>query len=175
MSPLLIWPVRPCRDESYLTCLDFLAAAASALTELETLWKKLGEVEGQLKASDEECRRLRKVEGELNTTVKQLTSSAAILKQEHEAELIRLVKIEETLQKERDDAVAGLEAAKISHQQALLVAQGRARDAHAALSEIDGQLGGKFSLAVSGLYSVSDSSLLLSDLTISLACTSVLA
>ena len=146
-----IRPVRPCRDESYLTCLVFVAAAASALPELETLRKKLGEAENQLKARDEECSRLQKVEGELNATVKQLTSSAAALKQEHEAELVRLVKTEETLRKERDDAVAGLEAAKISHQQTLLAAQGQARDAHAALSEIDGQLGGKFSLAVSGL------------------------
>ena len=129
-----------------LTCLDFLAAAASALPELETLRKKLGEVEGQLKARNEECGRLQKVEGELNNTVKQLTNSAAVLKQEHEAELIRLVKIEEMLQKERDDVVAGLEAAKTSHQQALLAAQGLARDAHAALSEIDDQLSGKLLL-----------------------------
>ena len=134
-----------------MTCLDFLAVAASALPELETLRKKLGEVESQLKARDEECGRLQKVEGELNNTVKQLTNSAAVLKQEHEAELIRLVKIEETLQKERDDAVAGLEAAKTSHQQALLAAQGQARDAHAALSEIDDQLSGKFPPAVFSL------------------------
>ena len=99
-----------------MTCLVFLAVAASALPELEMPRKKLGEVEGQLKARDEECSRLLKVEGELNTTVKQLTNSAAALKQEHEAKLIRLVKIEETLQKERDDAVAGLEAAKTSYQ-----------------------------------------------------------
>ena len=94
---------------------------------------------------------MHKVEGELNATVKQLTSSATALKQEHEAELVRLVKIKETLRKERDDAVAGLEAAKISHHQALLTAQGQARDAHAARPKVDGQLGGKFSLAVSGL------------------------
>ena len=141
-----------------LICLDFLAVAASALPELETLRKKLGEAESQFKARDEECSWLQKVEGELNATVKQLTSSAAALKQEHEAELIRLVQIEETLRKERDDAVDGLEAAKTSQQQALLAAQGQVQDAHAALSEIDSQLGGKFSPAVSGLYSVSDSS-----------------
>jgi len=80
-------PVRACRDESYLTCLVFVAAVASALPELETLRKKLGEAENQLKARDEERSRLQKVEGELNATVKQLTSSAAALKQEHEAEL----------------------------------------------------------------------------------------
>ena len=134
-----------------MTCLDFLAVAASALPELETLRKKLGEVESQLKARNDECDRLLKVEGELNKTVKQLTNSAAALKQEHEAELIQLVKIEETLQKERDDAVARLEAAKTSYQRELLAAQGQAKDAHTALSEIDGQLSGKFPPAVSGL------------------------
>ena len=134
-----------------LTCLDFLAVAASALPELEMLRKKLGEVESQLKARNEECGRLLKVEGKLNNTVKQLTNSAAFLKQEHEAELIQLVKVKEVLQKEHDDAVAGLEAAKTSHQQALLGAQGQAWDAHAALSEIDDQLSGKFPPAVSSL------------------------
>ena len=118
---------------------------------MDTLRKKLGEVESQLKARNEECDRLLKVEGELNNTVKQLTTSAATLKQEHEAELLRLVKVEEVLQKERDDAVAGLEAANTSHQRALLAAQGQARDAHAALSEIDDQLRGKFPPAVSDL------------------------
>ena len=134
-----------------LTCLDFLAVAASALPELETLRKKLDVVESQLKARNDECDRLLKVEGELNKTVKQLTNSAAALQQEHEAELIRLVKVEEALQKECDDAVAELEAAKTSHQRALLAAQGQARDAHAALSEIDDQLSGKFPPAISGL------------------------
>ena len=134
---------------SYLV--DCLAVATSALPELDTLRKKLGEVESQLKARNEECDRLLKVEGELNNTVKQLTTSAATLKQEHEAELLRLVKVEEVLQKERDDAVAGLEAANTSHQRALLAAQGQARDAHAALSEIDDQLSGKFPPAISDL------------------------
>ena len=73
------------------------------------------------------------------------------MKQEHEAELLRLVKVEEALQKERDDAVAGLEAAKTSHQKALLAAQGQANDAIAALSEIDDRLNGKFPPVISDL------------------------
>ena len=73
------------------------------------------------------------------------------MKQEHEAELLRLVKVEEALQKERDDAVAGLEAAKTSHQRALLAVHGQASDAYAALSEIDDQLSGKFPPATSDL------------------------
>ena len=55
------------------------------------------------------------------------------------------------LQKERDDAIAGLEAAKTSHQRALLAAQGQASDAYAALSEIDDQLSGKFPPVTSDL------------------------
>ena len=97
------------------------------------------------------------------------------MKLEYEAELLRLVKVEEVLQKERDDAVAGLEAANTSHQRALLAAQGQASDTQAALSEIDDQLSGKFPPAVSGLYFVSDSSLSFSDLKFSLVCTSLLA
>ena len=73
------------------------------------------------------------------------------MKQEHEVELLRLVKVEEALQKERDDAVSGLEAAKTSHQKALLAAQGQANDAITALSEIDDQLSGKLPPAVSDL------------------------
>ena len=146
-----IWPVRPCRDGSYLTCLVFVAAATSALPELEALRKKLGEVESQLKARSDECDRLRKVEGELNETVKQLSTSAVTMKQEHEVELLRLVKVEEALQKERDDAVAGLEAAKTSHQKELLAAQGQANDAIMALSEIDDRLSGKFPPVISDL------------------------
>ena len=140
-----------CRDESYPYLVNCLAVATSALPELETLRKKLGEVESQLKARNDECDRLLKIEGELNKTVKQLSNSAATMKQEHEAELLRLVKVEEALQKERDDAVAGLEAAKTSHQRALFAAQSQASDAHAALSEIDDQLRGKFPPAISDL------------------------
>ena len=73
------------------------------------------------------------------------------MKQEHEVELLRLVKVEEALQKERDDDVASLEAAKTSHQKALLAAQGQANDAIMALSEIDDRLNGKLPPAVSDL------------------------
>ena len=134
-----------------LTCLAFVAAATSALSELEALRKKLGEVESQLKARSDKCDRLRKVEGELNETVKQLSTSATTAKQEHEAELLRLVKSEEALQKERDDAVAGLEAAKTSHQKELLAAQGQANDAIEVLSEIDDLLNGKLPPTVADL------------------------
>ena len=146
-----IWPVRPCRDESYLTCLVFVAAATSALPELEALRKKLGEVESQLKARSDECDCLRKKLGEVNETVKQLSTSAVTMKQEHEVELLRLVKVEEALQKERDDAVAGLEAAKTSHQKELLAAQSQANDAIEAMSEIDDLLNGKLPPAVADM------------------------
>ena len=78
-------PCRPslsgrCRDESCFDLVDCLAVATSALPELDTLRKKLGEAESQLKARTEECDRLLKVEGELNNTVKQLTASVATLK-----------------------------------------------------------------------------------------------
>ena len=53
------------------------------------------------------------------------------------------MKVEEALQKERDDAVAGLEAAKTSHQKELLAAQSQANDAIEAMSEIDDLLNGK--------------------------------
>ena len=127
------------------------AAATSALPELEALRKKLGDVESRLKARSDECDRLWKVEGELNETVKQLSTSATTMKPEHEAELLRLVKVEEALQKERDDAVAGLEAAKTSHQKELLAAQGQANDAIEALSEIDDLLNGELPPAVADM------------------------
>ena len=73
------------------------------------------------------------------------------MKQEHEAELLRLVKVEEALQKERDDAVAGLEAAKTSHRKELLAAQGQAKDAIEAMSEIDDLLNGKLPPAVADM------------------------
>ena len=128
--------------KTVLTFLSCRAAATSNLPELEALWKKLGEAESQLKARSDECDRLRKVEGELSETVKQLSGSAVTMKQEHEAELLRLVKVEEALQKERDDAVAGLEAAKTSHQKELLAAQGQTGNAMEALLEIDDMLSG---------------------------------
>ena len=73
------------------------------------------------------------------------------MKQEHEVELLRLVKVEEALQKERDDAVAGLEAAKTSHQKELLAAQSQANDAIEAMSEIDDLLNGKLPPAVADM------------------------
>ena len=72
-----------------------------------------------------------------------MTASAATLKKEHEAELLQMVKAQEVLQKERDDAVAGLETAKTSHQKELLAAQGQTGNAMEALLEIDDMLSGK--------------------------------
>ena len=113
-----------------------LAVAASVLPEMETLKNRLGEVEDQLKdqiatvgALTQERDRLLVVEGELNGTIQQLTSAATTLKREHEVELLRLAKVEEGLQKERDEAVQKLEAATDSHQRALLAAQGQANEA----------------------------------------------
>ena len=134
-----------------LTFLSCLAAATSGLPELEVLRKKLGDAESQLKARSDECDRLREVEGELGEAIKQMTTSAATLKQEHEAELLQMVKAQEVLQKERDDAVAGLEAAKTSHQKELLAAQGQAGNAMEALLEIDDMLSGKFPAAVADM------------------------
>ena len=128
-----------------------VAAATSALPELEALRQKLGEAESQLKAHSDECDRLRKVEGELSETIKHLSASAATTKQEHEAELLRVLKVEEALQKERDDAVAGLEAAKVSHQKELLAAQGRANEAVEVMSAIDDLLNGKLPPAVADM------------------------
>ena len=127
------------------------AAATSSLPELEALRKKLGDAEAQLKARSDECSRLRKVEGELGETIKQMATSAATLKQEHEAELLRMVKAQEMLQKERDDAVAGLKAAKTSHQKELLAAQGQAGNAMEALLEIDDILSGKSASSVADM------------------------
>ena len=102
---------------------------------METLKKRLSEVEGQLKdqtatvgALTQERDRLLLVEGELNGTIRRQAGERSTLKREHQAALERLVEtrttVEEEIHKERDEAVQKLEAATDSHQRALLAEQG---------------------------------------------------
>ena len=94
---------------------------------METLKKRLSEVEDQLKertasvsALTQERDRLLLVEGELNGTIQRQTSDLTNLKREQQVELDWLLKahtmVEEGLQKERDEVVQKLEVATRTHQ-----------------------------------------------------------
>ena len=89
------------------------------------------------------------METELNRTIQRQSTELTDLKKDHAAELEQLATAHattaETLQKERDEAVAQLETATTTHRRALLLAQGQARDAMAAVIEMDDRIYGKFS------------------------------
>ena len=124
---------------------------------MEVLKKKLADVEGQLRDRTttvstliEERDRLVQVETELNRTVQRQSTELADLKKDHAIELEQLAAVHtttvETLQKERDEAVAKLETATTNHQQPLLLVQGQASDAMMVVIEMDDKIAGKFFL-----------------------------
>ena len=153
---------------------------------METLKKRLSEVEDQLKertasvgALTQERDRLLLVEGELNGTVQRLTGEVTNLKRVHRAELDQLVEarmtVEEGLQKERDDAIQKLEVDTSTHRRAMLAAQGQASEALAALCEMDEQISGKFFSISSGCLFAADSICLIRADSSCYACARLLA